>query len=110
MDLSPSRPLPLDRKHTEEFAYGTNEPNEIPIGKITLRATLDFITKHQSNAKKFNAKEISQEHSLSEEKVCKYIIFYYCFYLPNLKTHKWKEIVDVKQLYLNITYIINFVI
>lgn len=73
-DSNPSRPLPLDRKHVEEFEYGTKEPANVPIGKVTLRMALEFLTKHQNDPKEFTVKKIADDYSLSEEKVGKFIL------------------------------------
>lgn len=70
--LDPNRPLPTDRKTVESFLYGVKEPNHVPLGKVTLRSALEFITKHQGEPINYNAKKIAEEYSIPENTVSKY--------------------------------------
>lgn len=61
------RPLPLDRHQVIDFEYGVKEPDSVPIGKVTLRNALKFITDHQNNRKINSVENISKEYSIDEE-------------------------------------------
>lgn len=74
-----SKPLPLNRQTVEMFEFGYNEPKNVPIGKVTLRTALKFITDHQADPIKCSIKKIADKHLLPEEKVGKCGSFRYFF-------------------------------
>lgn len=71
MPENPDRPLPQYRGAVEPGEFGFAEPTRVPLGKITLRNALQFITNHQADPRSVTAKTIATEHSLSEETVSK---------------------------------------
>lgn len=44
----------------------------MPVGKVTLRNAIKFITHHQRNPKEFTVEKIAEEYKLPEEAVSEY--------------------------------------
>ncbi|XP_066246178.1 protein NDUFAF4 homolog [Euwallacea similis] len=90
-NANPNRPLPQDKSHPGEFAFGYKEPkpDNIPPGKTTLRNVLQFISNHQGEPLKYTAKSIATEHNLDEELVKQILKYYRVFeiYVPAEKTN-----------------------
>lgn len=64
----------MDRGIIEEYELGYKEPSKVPLGKITLKNAIKFITNHQVDPKKYNSTQIAEEYLLPEETVSKLFI------------------------------------
>ncbi|KAI4458046.1 hypothetical protein MML48_7g00003167 [Holotrichia oblita] len=83
-NINLEKPLPLDRSATTPFEYGFHEPKRIPLGKITLRKVLRFISEHHVDSKVNNAAKIAEDYLLPEktvENILKYFKMYE-IYIP----------------------------
>ncbi|KAG5882139.1 hypothetical protein JTB14_005968 [Gonioctena quinquepunctata] len=89
-EQNPERPLPADRTTVESFLYGVKDPEKIPLGKTTLAKALEFITKHQSEPKAYNAKTIAEEFLIPEQKVRDILKYFRVFevYIPQERKTK----------------------
>lgn len=70
---NPDRPLPLNRGPVEEFELGYKEPKKVPLGKVTLKSAIQFITNHQMDPKHYNAANIAEQYNLPEDVVSRYL-------------------------------------
>lgn len=64
----PTKPLPQNKSHTEEFEFGYYEPNQVKEGKIGLRQSLELLTKYSQDPTK-DTKKLAIEYKLSQELV-----------------------------------------
>ncbi|GJQ81581.1 hypothetical protein Trydic_g9956 [Trypoxylus dichotomus] len=82
--INSEKPLPLDRTTQPDFEYGFYEPKRIPLGKVTLRKALQFISEHHVDAKTNNATKIAEEYLLPEKTVESILRYFkmYELYIP----------------------------
>lgn len=77
---NPNRPLPSNRAQIDDFEFGFKEPEKVPIGRVTLRGALKFITDHQADSKKCSIEKISEEYLIDEDKISKYCKYIHQFF------------------------------
>ncbi|CAG9861050.1 unnamed protein product [Phyllotreta striolata] len=89
---NPNRPLPTDRRQVQSFLYGVKVPDKIPLGKATLGSVLEFLSLHQGNPVKYNAKNISEKYNLAEDTVSNILKYFKVFqvYIPVERNPKAK--------------------
>lgn len=75
------RPLPANRSAVEEYDLGYKEPSKVPLGKVTLKSVMKFLTEHQVDPKKHNSTKIAEEYLIPEEAVSKLFYFYLKMFL-----------------------------
>ncbi|KAK9736447.1 Uncharacterized protein family (UPF0240) [Popillia japonica] len=78
-NINLEKPLPLDKSATVPFEYGFYEPKRIPLGRITLRKVMRFISEHHVDSKANNATKIAEDYLLPEktvENILKYFKMY----------------------------------
>ena len=63
------RKLPEVRKFQKDPEFGFEEPEHIPVGKVTLRQALQFIVKHQEEPQKYTAEKLAQDYKIDTEKL-----------------------------------------
>lgn len=66
---NPDRPLPLDRNPVAEYELGYKEPTKVPLGKVTLKDAIKFISSHQLKPEKYTVRKIAEDYKLPEESV-----------------------------------------
>ncbi|KAL1491870.1 hypothetical protein ABEB36_012399 [Hypothenemus hampei] len=86
--IESKRPLPQDRSQKIDFLFGHKEPDNIPLGKTTLRKALLFISKHQEDPKNYSAEVIAHEHNLPLKLVNNILEYYKVFqvYVPEVQS------------------------
>jgi nitrogen regulatory protein PII len=69
--INPDRPLPKNTEFVGHFEYGYKETDieRIPIGKVSLRKAIEFISLHQTNSQEWTAEVIAATHKLNLEDV-----------------------------------------
>jgi len=69
--IDPEKPLPVNRKHVEDFELGYKEtdPKQIPLGKCTLRQAVQFIGDFRQKPEEWTAEKISSEFKMKRETV-----------------------------------------
>nr|XP_022921279.1 protein NDUFAF4 homolog [Onthophagus taurus] len=76
---NPDRPLPTSRTYVDSGDYGFYEPKKVPLGRVTLRNVVKFISDHQSDKKTFSASKIAEQYLLPED-TTNHILKYYKMY------------------------------
>lgn len=77
---NPDRPLPLDRNPVEEYELGYKEPTKVPLGKVTLKDAIKFISSHQLKPEKYTVTKIAEDYKLPEESVSESLAFFLNFF------------------------------
>lgn len=90
-NINLEKPLPLDKSATVPFEYGFYEPKRIPLGRITLRKVMRFISEHHVDSKANNATKIAEDYLLPEKTVGNYNItkensLTYCLFIISQRT------------------------
>ncbi|KAJ8945872.1 hypothetical protein NQ318_002712 [Aromia moschata] len=86
----PGRLLPSDRRSVGQYLYGVKDPDHVPLGKVTLKTALEFITRHQNEPRTYGSKKISEEFSIAEETIKNILKYYKVFeiYVPQERKTK----------------------
>ncbi|CAH0553983.1 unnamed protein product [Brassicogethes aeneus] len=89
---NPNRPLPANRSAVDIYEFGFQDPENVPLGKISLRNALQFITNHQADPIAATSQSIAKEHSIPEETVKNVLNYFkvYEVYVPVNRTAKAK--------------------
>jgi len=69
--IDPEKPLPLSRKHVEDFELGYKETDtaKIPLGKCTLRQAVQFIGDNMQKPEEWTAERIANDFKMKRETV-----------------------------------------
>ena len=59
----------MDRKPKQVGEYGYDEPEAVPVGKITIKQTMELLSMHRSDPQKYTSLQIANNYKLDEETV-----------------------------------------
>ncbi|KAJ8675048.1 hypothetical protein QAD02_010834 [Eretmocerus hayati] len=75
----PDRPLPRNKVLSEPFEFGFYEPKIVKAGRISLRQTLELISKHNKEPTQYTSEVLALEYKL-EKKLVDDILEHYRIY------------------------------
>ncbi|RWS22540.1 hypothetical protein B4U80_08220, partial [Leptotrombidium deliense] len=71
--------LPKQRSPPEELIYGIKEPENIPVGKLSLRQIIDILSVSHNNPAEFTIENASKHYKVDEEKLKSMLSYFHIF-------------------------------